>query len=54
MKERKKLVLTYLWHDGLSILTFDVPKWHFGALMLVNAEFRIIDVLDFLNMNYVA
>jgi hypothetical protein len=42
----------YLWHYGFSVLAFDVSKWHFCALILVDTKFWIIDVWNFVKRSY--
>lgn len=43
--------LTYIRHDGLAIGILHVAERHLGALMLVDEQFGVVQVGDFLQRN---
>ena len=36
---------TYLWHNRLSIIALDITKGHLRALVLVDLQIRMVNVL---------
>jgi hypothetical protein len=48
----RKASHTYLWHNGLAILIFDVPEGHLRALVLVELDLRVVDVGDHAEGDY--
>lgn len=46
------MIEIYLWHYWIPVFALDIPKWHFSAFMLVNAEFRIVQILNFVKRNF--
>ena len=37
---------THIRHDGHAFLICHVTKWHLCALVLINAQHRVVDELD--------
>jgi hypothetical protein len=44
--------MAYVWHYGLPVASLHIAKGHLRALILVDMEFGVIDVGDFIEGHF--